>query len=180
MRHSQKYIFLIFALSFIIMGLTGCKSGKQKKDAIPERIVNVDIKKDKETFSKESKKLLEEAMTWLGTPYKYGASEKGRGTDCSGMILMTYLNVTGIKLPRNSAKQGEFCKKIKKEKVKAGDLVFFATGKDKSKISHVGMMVDKTKFIHASSSKGVIISEITTPYYERSFIMFGRVPGFND
>ncbi len=116
-------------------------------------------------------------MEWLGTPYAYAKSDKGDGTDCSGMVLQVYLSICDIKLPRNSAKQAEFCKKIEPDDVKVGDLVFFATGKDPDKISHVGIMIDDVSFIHASTSKGVVISRIDTPYYIRTFKMFGRVPG---
>jgi len=59
--------------------------------------------------------------------------------------------------------------------VRAGDLVFFATGKDKNRVSHVGIMIDDVKFIHASTKKGVVVSEVTAPYYERTFMMYGRV-----
>lgn len=128
-------------------------------------------------LSKERKKILKEAEGWLGTPYKYAGAEKNEGTDCSGMVLRVYEKVTSIKLPRNSAKQAEFCDKIKPSKVKPGDLVFFATGKSEDRISHVGIMLDKENFIHSSSSKGVVISNVTTPYYQKTFICYGKVPG---
>lgn len=54
--------------------------------------------------------------------------------------------------------------------------MFFATGHDPEKISHVGIMIDDVCFVHASTKKGVIVSRIDTPYYIRTFIMFGRVP----
>lgn len=120
--------------------------------------------------------MLEEANTWLGTPYEYAHADKGRGTDCSGMVMSVYLQALEIKLPRNSRKQAEFCKTIPREKAVAGDLVFFATGKDPSRISHVGMLVDKEQFIHASSSKGVVVSSLDSPYYSKRIICFGRVP----
>ena len=99
------------------------------------------------------KDIVEEAMSWMGTPYKYAGSEKGRGIDCSGFAVSVYEKVAGIKLPRNSREQSEFCKKLKKSSVRAGDLVFFATGKDKNRVSHVGIMIDDVKFIHASTKK---------------------------
>ena len=124
--------------------------------------------------SKLGKKIAEEAVTWMGTPYKYAAAEKGKGTDCSGLVLRVYEDVAGMKLPRNSAKQAEFCKRLKKKDVQVGDLVFFATGKDPKKVSHVGIMLDEHRFVHASSRKGVVMSEIDTDYYQRTFLMFGR------
>lgn len=165
-------------LSFILM-MSSCKSSKKvtKEKTIDVPVVIVEGKgKEKEKVPALEKRIIEEALSWLGTPYKYGASEKGKETDCSGMVLKVYEIVTEIKLPRNSKKQAEFCKELESEKVKAGDLVFFATGND-NEISHVGIMIDQKDFIHASASKGVIISEMTTPYYIRKFKMYGRVPG---
>lgn len=122
------------------------------------------------------KAIIEESLSWEGTPYKYADAEKGRGTDCSGMVLRVYEKVAGIKLPRNSAAQSEYCSRLKDRNVRPGDLAFFATGSDPDRVSHVGIMIDGTRFIHASTKKGVVISDITTPYYQRTFICFGRVP----
>ena len=90
--------------------------------------------------------------------------------------MKVYEDVAGWKLPRNSAKQAEFCDRLKEEDVEPGDLVFFATGKDPDKVSHVGIMLDEENFIHASTSKGVVISKVTSNYYIRTFMMYGRIP----
>lgn len=126
------------------------------------------------------RKIIEEAYTWLGTPYKYAAQNKGTGTDCSGMVMMVYEAAAGEKLPRNSAKQAEFCTPVDASEVDMGDLVFFATGKDPKRVSHVGIVVDSESFIHASSSKGVVVSKFANNYYKRTFLMFGRVPHRKD
>ena len=128
-------------------------------------------------LSSERRHLIEISREWMGTPYKYAASEKGRGTDCSGMVLEVYLECLSLELPRNSAKQAEYCKKISRKDVKPGDLVFFATGSDPDVVSHVGIMLDDDNFIHASASKGVCISRLSNPYYTRTLRRFGRVPG---
>lgn len=127
-------------------------------------------------LSKWEKLIVEEAYTWMGTPYKYAGQEKGIGTDCSGMVMEVYHTVDGRLLPRNSAKQAEFCIPLNRDEVGIGDLVFFATGKDPERISHVGIMLDDESFIHASSSKGVVVSRVDAPYYVRTFKMYGRVP----
>lgn len=129
-------------------------------------------------LSKSEEKLIKEACSWQGTPYKYGGADKGKGTDCSGLILRVFLDVADLKLPRNSAAQAEFCKKIKASKIQACDLVFFATGSDPSRVSHVGMLLDNENFIHASSSKGVIVTRLDNPWWAKRILCFGRVPGF--
>lgn len=171
---------LMFAMiAFALLGSTSCRSRKHKKDFVPETelAIRIDHGRAHKKLRALEKRLVDEAMTWEGTPYKYAGSEKGKGTDCSGMVLKVYQDAADIKLPRNSRKQAEFCKTIKQKEVRPGDLVFFATGKDPNVISHVGIMLDGVRFIHASSKKGVLVSDMHTPYYQRKFIMYGVVPG---
>ncbi len=162
----------------MVMG-AGCKShhsvrrGNHHRGHKTELPVHLDFS----SLSKERRAIVREAEEWLGTPYAYGESTKQRGSDCSGMVLSVYLETTGIKLPRNSAKQAEFCKSLKAKDVRPGDLVFFATGKDPDRVSHVGIMISDEDFIHVSTSKGAVVSKTTTPYYTRTCMGYGRVPG---
>lgn len=124
-------------------------------------------------------RIISESFEWLGTPYAFGMQNKGEGTDCSGMVMVIYNDIAGCKLPRNSAQQAEYCLGLETDdKVKAGDLVFFITNSG-DKINHVGIMIDETQFIHASS-KGVVISSMETSYYQTHFRSFGRVPCLGD
>ena len=152
---------------------THSKSKKDKEREKEEEKFLTDLSRH---LKGDEKKVIKEAETWLGTPYKYAEHTKGKGTDCSGFIMMVFKDALDCALPRNSAKQADFCKKIKKNDVKPGDLVFFATGKDPKAVSHVGIMVNKEQFIHASSSKGVVISSLENRYYSQRFLSFGRVP----
>ena len=165
-------------LMIVIVGTllsASCSSHKNAKESDAGK-ENAIIAKPKHKLSGVQKKLMAEAESWLGTPYAYAHQEKGSGTDCSGFLMVVYQEVTGVKLPRNSARQAEFCKKIKEDEIVPGDLVFFATGKDPQKVSHVGMMMDQENFIHASSSKGVVVSTIKNLYFKRRYLMYGRVP----
>ena len=170
-------IIIIFA---IVFSASSCGSHKKNnRNSKAEIGETISVKKKKGTHSNRDEigeKIAMESKKWIGTPYKYAHQEKGKGTDCSGMVYVLYLEIADIKLPRNSAKQAEFCNKINEKNIKPGDLVFFATGSDPRQVSHVGIMLDKNKFVHASGSKGVIMSEMSTPYYKRKFIMYGRVP----
>lgn len=160
--------------------LTSCHTSKKSSGGGKPQI-SADFDKGRKNRHKKieatrwGQQIVDEAYTWLGTPYAYSRADKGVATDCSGMVLKVYEKIAGIKLPRNSAKQAEFCKSIKQKDVKIGDLVFFATGKSEDKISHVGIMLDDRNFIHASASKGVVISDVTQPYYVRTFRGYGRV-----
>lgn len=171
----MKRFIPVYSLLLLSLLFASCSTGRRaqiRRSGHEKRNEQtVDVKK----LPKERRLLLEEASTWLGTPYEYAHADKGQGTDCSGMVMSVYLRALEIKLPRNSRKQAEFCKTIPREKAMAGDLVFFATGKDPSRISHVGMLVDGEQFIHASSSKGVVVSSLDSPYYSKRIICFGRV-----
>lgn len=123
----------------------------------------------------DNKALYGELKQWLGTPYQYAASQKGRGTDCSGMVMEVYKTVYDVKLERNSAKIFEKnCREIGKHRLCEGDLVFFNNGKS-SRITHVGIYLKDGYFVHASSSRGVIVSHLTENYYTTHFQCAGRV-----
>lgn len=169
-----KSLLPIVMLIFFSFFLEGCHTSKKAKSRPGQpHIEQIQIKHT----SKVRKKIVQEAATWLGTPYKYGGSERGEGADCSGFVMVVYQSVTGEKLPRNSTKQSEYCQPIDASEIKAGDLVFFATGKDPQKVSHVGIILDDESFIHASSSKGITVSKLSSNYFVQRFRMFGRTPG---
>lgn len=161
-------IIVCFVGAFL--SLTSCSSSKSVSGGEEYKITESLAK------TKKEKELIKEAKKWLGTKYKYGGHSK-LGTDCSGFVMEVYKSVYDFKLPRTSRDQQEFCKRIKKSQLKIGDLVFFATGKKKGKVSHVGIYIGNGQFIHASSSKGVIISEMDQNYYVRTYHSSGRVGG---
>lgn len=128
------------------------------------------------SLSPAADKLLTEARSWLGTPYLYGGNTTD-GVDCSGFVLQVYQRALNIKLPRNSAKQQEFCIPVNRDQLTAGDLVFFSsTGK--SEVAHVGIYIGDRNFIHSSTSKGVIVSSLDQKYYADNFHSFGRIEKF--
>lgn len=118
--------------------------------------------------------LVVEARKWLGTPYKYGGMTR-EGADCSGFVMQVYRNATSISLPRNSAAQCDFCKQIPKDELRTGDLIFFSSQSSNGAVAHVGMYIGGGIMIHASSSRGVIETDIETEYYVRNFLTCGRV-----
>ncbi|MBS1573074.1 MAG: C40 family peptidase [Bacteroidetes bacterium] len=109
--------------------------------------------------------LLTEAETYLGTPYRFGGTTR-RGIDCSAFVLSVFGAVAGLNLPRVAASQAHEGYTVNKEELQKGDLLFFSKG---SRISHVGIVYDVTdgdvKFIHASTSQGVMVSTLNTDKY---------------
>ena len=139
--------------------------------AIPDDWKNLDIK----LARGDNKALYHEAKEWLGTPYKYAGMEKQVGTDCSGMVDQIFKKIYNIDLERNSAKIFQKnCKEISRNDLKEGDLVFFH-GKKKNRISHVGIYLKEGYFVHASSSRGVVVNSLSQPYFDTHFHCAGRV-----
>jgi len=98
--------------------------------------------------------------------------------DCSGLLLNSFKAIK-YEIPRTSAGQSKIGKRVGKDEIKPGDLIFFATGKKKRKITHVGLVTDvhggDVQFIHASSSKGVTESHLSTEYYRKRYRQARRV-----
>ena len=161
-------------LGFMLMAmLCACHKSHNRQAPVKENHIagNIDVF---ESNNKDVKKLLKEAESWLGVPYKYGGNDRD-GVDCSGMVVQVFLRSWDLKLPRTCLTISEYCQVLEKKDIKAGDLVFFATGKDPEKISHVGILLDNDRFIHSSTSKGVVVSNLSSPYYQRTFRLFGRI-----
>lgn len=110
--------------------------------------------------------------SWLNTPYKYGGKDEN-GIDCSGFVNTIIRTFTGANLGCNSYDMYHKLPHVNFSNLKAGDLVFFRTrGK---RVSHVGMYLGQDKFVHSSTSNGVIVSDINQAYYKKRFVKGGRL-----
>ena len=116
--------------------------------------------------------LLQKIDEWWGTRYCLGGHTKDC-IDCSSFSGALFNDVYKINLPRTANDQFKACDKIGLEELKEGDLVFFHTYS--RGISHVGVYIGNNKFVHASSSEGVTISDLNDKYWQPRFIAAGRV-----
>ncbi len=150
----KKTFFILVFLSFIA---TSCSSSKTivKKKAIS--------KADRIVFN---------ALKYKGVRYKFGGTTK-KGMDCSGIVYVAF-GMENVQLPRVSRDMAERGKKVFLSKAKKGDLLFFRTQKSRTKINHVGLVISHQKgqirFIHATSSKGVVISNLSEKYWKKAFV----------
>lgn len=119
----------------------------------------------------QDNQLLEYVDEWYGTRYKYGGTTK-KGIDCSAFVQAIYLSAFAVSLPRTAREQYRSSRIVSATEVKCGDLVFFNTT---GGISHVGIYLQNNKFVHASTSQGVTISDMFDPYYLKRFIGIGRI-----
>jgi len=118
-------------------------------------------------------KLYDVIDTWLGTPYRY-AGKTMKGVDCSGFARVLYENAFNIMLEGGSADIIKNITPVSKNELTEGDLVFFKIRK--SRVSHVGVYLGENKFAHASSSSGVMISDLDDPYWKLRYYKGGRIP----
>lgn len=117
-------------------------------------------------------KLYKFIYEWIGTPYRYAGNTQ-KGIDCSAFVKGIYDKVFNTTIMRNSRDIFSMVDPLSKDELKEGDLVFF---KIKSRsISHVGIYLGENRFAHASSSRGVVISNLNEPYYSRYFYKGGRI-----
>lgn len=117
-------------------------------------------------------KLYQFVYDWIGTPYRLGGDTK-RGIDCSGFAYQLYNKVFNTIIGSNSRNIFSMVNPVNKDDLKEGDLVFF---KIKSRsITHMGVYMGNNKFAHASSSKGVMISDLDEDYWRRYYYKGGRL-----
>jgi cell wall-associated NlpC family hydrolase len=117
-------------------------------------------------------KVIGAARSFIGTPYKYGGTSRA-GMDCSGLLINSF-RVIDVSLPRSSEGQSKIGEEVDMKDLQPGDLVFFATGNRKRKVTHVGLVTerkakDNIKFIHASSTLGVVETNLFAEYYQKRF-----------
>lgn len=119
--------------------------------------------------------MLNTAFDYEGVRYRYGGMSR-KGMDCSGLV-MTAFGDTSVNLPRTSSEMAQVGERVRKAEAQTGDLIFFKTRGNR--ISHVGIITevldDEIKFIHSSTSKGVIVSSTKENYYSRTFAQINRV-----
>jgi cell wall-associated NlpC family hydrolase len=116
-------------------------------------------------------RLLRSFDEWKGTPYRLGGQTRS-GIDCSAFIMLVYRDQFNINLPRTTAQQLDFGMQVSANRLRIGDLVFFQTGRN---TRHVGILLREGRFMHASTSQGVMISHLSESYWNQRFIMARRV-----
>ncbi len=120
--------------------------------------------------------VLNEASTYIGTPYRFGGTTRS-GIDCSAFVLNVFGESTGIELPRVAAEQAELGDKSRETRTSKRR---FGVSLQGGRVSHVGIVQEVTpegeiKFIHAATSRGVMISSLNDSYWERKFRFAKRI-----
>ncbi len=113
-------------------------------------------------------RLVEEALSYVGSYYRYAGTSREGGFDCSGLVYRVYLDIIGVRFPRMVPDMYNTGQPIAKSELLPGDLVFFNT---LGYVSHVGMYIGNGKFVHAENEKtGVIVTSLSRNYYVRTYV----------
>ncbi|WP_396598077.1 C40 family peptidase [Dokdonia sp. R86516] len=166
----MKQLFTVVSLLFL---LTSCGSSKtttsRSKTRTTARVKHISASK--------TDRIIQQAQAFSGTRYKFGGTTR-KGMDCSGLIY-TAFQKENIVLPRISRQMAQRGQPIKDKEISKGDLLFFRTNKSSKRINHVGLVTKVTGndiyFIHATTSKGVLTSNLNERYWNDAYIMARRV-----
>ncbi|HET8860225.1 C40 family peptidase [Marivirga sp.] len=157
LQHKFRKIYSIqlILLLLIVVFLGGCATSKKAK--LRERRLDI---------------IIQTARSYTGTPYKWGGVSRS-GMDCSGLLYVSF-KAGDVNIPRVSKNQAKVGTKVRFGKLQKGDVVFFAMGKRRREITHAGLVTEvrgknDVRFIHASSSVGVVEANIYTDYYTKKF-----------
>ena len=159
-------------LSALTFFLGSCRTVTPRHDY--QELAKASVRLGIDIEMKDNHALYVESSNWIGVPYRSGGTTK-QGVDCSGLISSIYKKVYRKDLERNSEDQRKKdCRKVKKGKLREGDLLFFHNGRKKKKATHVGIYLKDRKFIHATTSQGVIVSTLEEDYWKKHWLIGGR------
>ena len=163
----KKLLFILI----LIVSFSSCKSSKSVNKR--QKVV---VKKSEAKPLFKVDNIIDYAKKFEGVRYKYGGTTK-KGMDCSGLIYTTF-KAHDIVMPRTTKDLSVSGNWVDLKKVTKGDLVFFATNKNSRKVNHVGIVTNtkgsEISFIHSSSSRGVMISQISQKYWYFAFVQARR------
>lgn len=150
-----KHFFRLFTSFLLIIFLIGCASNNDT------------------AWDLNSTKIEQIYNKWRGTPYRLGGTNK-KGVDCSGFVHTIFKDEFNITLPRNTTEQAKIGVKVSKKDLQSGDLVLFRL-KNSANNLHVGIYHKNGQFIHASTSKGVMVSSLDESYWKDHYWQARRI-----
>jgi cell wall-associated NlpC family hydrolase len=169
-RLQISYAFSLTVLA-ILFATTSCAThaNPQTRRSLEAETL---LQTERTSDSRQIEELIyEEYVRWKGTRHRLGGTGQG-GLDCSAFVRAVYKNAFNIELPRTTEEQAKRGRRIKRENLRAGDLVFF---KPPSYPRHVGIFLKGRDFVHASKSEGVIISQIAPDYWGKYYWTARRI-----
>ncbi|MBJ7265231.1 MAG: C40 family peptidase [Burkholderiaceae bacterium] len=115
-------------------------------------------------------RVVQAGMEAIGTPYVFGGDDPEDGFDCSGLVSFVFKEIAGLNLPRRAIEQRAEGKNVSRAKLQPGDLVFFATTRNRARVSHVGIYIGDGKFVHAPRrGSNVKVSSMGEAYWSKRY-----------
>ncbi|WP_316752150.1 C40 family peptidase [Pedobacter gandavensis] len=156
--------FKLLMLLMVLLIFSACSSRKNTN-------VNTKAARAAVVMSQlKSKPLYRFINDWTGVRYRLGGMDK-RGIDCSGFAFLLQKNIYGNELPRRSSDQAGVIRTKSVGQLKEGDLIFFSFGG--RSVDHVGVYLNDNFFVHASTTRGVVVDDLTLPAYQRAMVKAG-------
>ena len=149
----------IIAFVGLVLCLSSCHTSAPRLDY--KALAQASVRLGVDIELTDNHRLYINAAEWIGTPYRAGGSSK-QGTDCSGLVSQLYKKTYRIRLSRSTDGQLKESNRIARRNLREGDLVFFTSRASRKRVAHVGIYLKDGKFIHASTSQGVIVSHLNT------------------
>jgi len=160
-----KRSYLLWLCVIFLSVLASCGSRKNTSNTKAARAADA-------MANLKSKPLYRFISSWTGVKYRLGGLDKS-GIDCSGFALLLQKDIYGKTLPRRSRDQAEAVKKRSYNNLKEGDLIFFSFGG--KEVDHVGVYLNGDFFVHASTTRGVIVDDLSMPVYQRAIVKTGTL-----
>jgi probable lipoprotein NlpC len=150
----------------VLLSITACSTlPKAVPSSNPNTLAYSHLGTNMSDAPQVKEQLLSQLTQWKGVPHKFGGLSK-QGIDCSGFLHLIFSQEFGIKIPRTTEYQMQKGVVVAQDELIPGDLIFFITGFNQR---HVGVYMGENQFMHTSSSRGVMISKLSNPYWSRVY-----------
>ncbi|MBB2144723.1 hydrolase [Pedobacter sp. LMG 31464] len=156
-----------FGLLLLVLFLASCGTRKYTVKSDTKAAKTADV-----MANLKSKQLYRFITDWTGVKYRFGGLDKS-GIDCSGFALLLEKDIYGRTLPRRSKDQAETIKKKSQSNLEEGDLIFFSFGGNE--VDHVGVYLNNNFFVHASTTRGVVVDDLNMPVYQNAIVKTGTL-----
>lgn len=171
-----KKLLILSIFSFLMIS---CGSSKNVRNYSTSKTLHTQEKAENKTKEEVTvaDKIVWTAVSYKGIPYRFGGTTE-QGMDCSGLIYTSFQQ-RDVPIARTSREMYAQGTSIPLRKVQRGDLLFFITARKRGKVNHVGLVTSVSngdiRFIHSTSSQGVIVTSLHEDYWKRAFIEAKRV-----
>lgn len=161
-RRRQSFVLILLAM----LVFSACSS--RRKTASPSNAAKAAVAMS----HLKSRPLFRFINDWSGVPYRLGGLNKS-GIDCSGFALLLQKDIYGNELPRRSVDQASVIRTKSISQLKEGDLIFFSFGG--GAVDHVGIYLNNNFFVHASTTRGVVVDDLSLPVFQRAMVKAGSI-----